>query len=409
MAELIVVKFGGSSLEEGERVAAAAECVAKEVKRGKKVVVVVSAMGDTTDQLIALAKKATRGKITQRELDEIMAQGEILSAKVFSASLSSLGLKAKAITPELPEWPIITDSNPGNARVDFPATEERVRKFLKPMLDKGEIPVVCGFLGKDPSGNLTTLGRGGSDITAFVLSHCLQAAETIIVTDVDGIMSADPSFVKGAKLLPQISVEELRDLARFGMRKMHPRALDFKDPRIKAKIINFRHGDLSAKGTEIVGPTSKPVSVKLYDQPLTMITIVGENMQTTPGILAKAVSPLSRKGINIYGVSIGPRSFSIYVGEEDGDKTLKILHQVIVKDRHMKSITKTGKLALIVCESEKFIDTPGMIAKLSEPLAREGINIVEMMTSRASISFLLDWENGEKGAKILTKVMEEIG
>jgi aspartate kinase len=409
MADLIVVKFGGSSLDGGERVIAAAESVAREVKKGKKIVVVVSAMGDTTDHLIALAKEVTRGKITPQELDGIMGQGEILSAKVFAASLSSLGLRARAITPDLQEWPIITDSSPGNARIDLPATEERVKKFLEPMLERGEIPVVCGFLGKDPSGNLTTLGRGGSDITAFVLSHCLRATETVIVSDVDGIMSADPALVKKTKLLPQITVEELRDLARFGMRKMHPRALDFKDPKIKAKIINFRHGDLSAKGTEIVGPTSKPVSVKLYEKPLTMVTIVGENMQTTPGILAKTVSPLSKKGINIYGVSIGPRSFSLYVREEDGDKTLRILHQVVVKDKHMKSVTKAGKLALIVCESEKFIDTPGMIAKLSQPLANEGINIVEMMTSRASISFLLDWENGKRGAELLSKVMEEIG
>jgi aspartate kinase len=276
-------------------------------------------------------------------------------------------------------------------------------------LDRGEVPVVCGFLGRDSAGNLTTLGRGGSDITAFVLSSCLQADETIIVTDVDGVMSTDPSLVKEARLLPQITVEELRDLARFGMRKLHPRALDFKDPGVRAKIINFRHGDLSAKGTEIVGPTSKPVSVRLHEEPLTMVTVVGENMQTTPGILSKAVSPLSREAINIYGVSIGPRSFSIYVREEEGERALKVLHKAVVADKHMKSVTKAGKLALIVCESEKFIDTPGMIAKLTQPLAKEGINIVEMMTSRASISFLLDWENGERGAKILKKVMEEIG
>jgi aspartate kinase len=408
MAGLVVVKFGGSTLDGAGRIRRAAECVAKEAKR-RKVAVVVSAMGDTTDHLITLSQEVTGGKISPKDLDGIMGMGETLSAKLFSAALSSMGVKARAVTPETAEWPIVTDSNHGNARVDLPATREKVKKFLQPILDRGEVPVVCGFLGRDSAGNLTTLGRGGSDITAFVLSSCLQADETIIVTDVDGVMSTDPSLVKEAKLLPQITVEELRDLARFGMRKLHPRALDFKDPGVRAKIINFRHGDLSAKGTEIVGPTSKPVSVRLHEEPLTMVTVVGENMQTTPGILSKAVSPLSREAINIYGVSIGPRSFSIYVREEEGERALKVLHKAVVADKHMKSVTKAGKLALIVCESEKFIDTPGMIAKLTQPLAKEGINIVEMMTSRASISFLLDWENGERGAKILKKVMEEIG
>jgi len=408
MAGVIVVKFGGSTLDGAGRIRKAAECVAKEAKK-RRVVVVVSAMGETTDHLIALSREATGGKISPKELDRIMGMGEMLSAKLFSAALSSLGARARAITPETAGWPIVTDSNHGNARVNLHATRERVKKFLQPILERGEIPVVCGFLGRDSAGNLTTLGRGGSDITAFVLSSCLQADETIIVTDVDGVMSTDPSLVREARLLPQITVEELRDLARFGMKKLHPRALDFKDPQVKAKIINFKHGDLSTGGTEIVGPTSRSVSVRLHEEPLTMVTVVGENMQTTPGILSKALSPLSRQAINIYGVSIGPRSFSIYVKEEEGEKALKTLHQSVVVDKHMKSVTKAGKLALIVCESEKFIDTPGMIAKLTQPLAKEGINIVEMMTSRASISFLLDWENGRKGAEILKRVMEEIG
>ncbi|MEM2282879.1 MAG: aspartate kinase [Candidatus Hadarchaeales archaeon] len=404
----LIVKFGGAVLADGKKILRAARCVKKEIEKGKKVVVVVSAMGDTTDQLISLSREATDGKITAAELDAIMGMGEVISARLFSAALRSLGLKSTAITPENQEWPIITDSTPGNAGVNLQETRKRVKRFLEPMLERGEIPVVCGFLGKDASGRLTTLGRGGSDITAFVLSQCLKA-ETIIVTNVDGIMSADPSSVKGAKLLPTITVEELRDLARFGMGKMHPRALNFKDPALRARIINIRHSDLSAKGTEIVGPTQASASVRLHENPLTMVTVVGENMQTTPGILYKAASPLSRRGINIFGVSIGPRSFSIYVDEKQGEEAQRALHQVVLREKHMKSVTKTGRLALIVCESEKFIDTPGMIAKLTQPLAEKGINIVEMMTSRASISFLLDWEDRKRGVEILKKVMREIG
>ncbi len=405
---LKVVKFGGSSLRNPELVRHAARMIAKASEEGERILVVASAMGDTTDELIRYAQEATRGKVSQEELDEIVSVGEILSARILAAALRSSGLKARAITPEKPEWPVVTDGTPGNARVDLQATEEKVKQLLLPIIQRGEIPVVCGFLGKDRSNRLRTLGRGGSDITAFVLSKCLRADETILVTDVDGILSADPRKVDNPQLLPEVTVEELRDLARYGMGKMHPRALDFKDPHIKAKIISYKHGDLKARGTEIMGPHEAPSAIRMHPSPLVMITIVGEDMQTTPGILYRTVGPLSQLGVNIFGVSIGPRSFSLYVAKEDEDRSLKALHEVVKSDAHMKSVTSAGEMALIVCESEKFIDTPGMIAKLTTPLAEEGINIAEMMTSRASISFLIDWQNRNRAFEILKKVMERL-
>lgn len=405
---VVVVKFGGTSLRDPARIRLAAGSVVREARRGRRVVVVVSAMGETTDELISLAREVTNGKITREELDEIVGMGEILSARILAAAIRSLGEKARAITPEMKEWPIMTDSTFGDARIRLEDTKKLVERFLVPMIKRGEIPVVCGFVGKEKGGRLTTLGRGGSDITAFVLSKCLKAEETIIVTDVDGILSADPRKVRSPKLIETITVEELKDLAMFGLKKMHPRALNYKDPQVRAKIVNFKWGDLSVKGTEIVGPKNAFERVRLCDRPLTMITVVGENMQTTPGILSKAVTPLSKSGINIYGVSIGPRSFSIYVEEKEEKRALELLHRVVRVSRHMKSVVSMGKLALIVCESEKFIDTPGMIAKLTQPLAKRGINIVEMMTSRASISFLLNWEDAKMGFEILKKTMEEI-
>jgi aspartate kinase len=183
----------------------------------------------------------------------------------------------------------------------------------------------------------------------------------------------------------------------------------YKDPDIEAKVINFKYYDLSVPGTRIVGPFEKEVEgVRLFEEPLSMLTVVGEEMQVTPGILVKAVNPVSAAGINIFGVSIGPRSFSLYVRESEAEKAARLVHEVIVGDKSMKSVTTQGKLAMIVAESEKFIYTPGVIAKLTEPLAKRKINIVEILSSRASISFFLDWEDREEALRLFKEAMKRI-
>jgi aspartate kinase len=406
----IVVKFGGTSVADGERVRLGAEAVFREYRRGSQVAVVVSAMGHTTDELVKAAKSSTVGRISARELDEIMAMGERTSARVFAVALCNLGAEARYIDPEQREWPVLTDSNFGLANIDLAETRKRTQRFILPLMKKRVIPVICGFLGKDQRGNITTVGRGGGDITGFLMGKCLDADEVIIVTDAEGVMSADPNKIGGARLIKRISVEEMRDLARFGAQVMHPRAMGYKGPCINAKVIHFRHGNLSARGTTIVGPEEGEfMGVRAYEKPLAMLTIVGKEMQTTPGILVKSATPLSRAGINIFGVSIGPRSFSAYVTEEDSHRALKLLHDAITRHKLMKSVTSEGSIALLIAESERFIYTPGAIAKLSEPLARAQINIIEILSSRASISFFVNWHDRKETMKLLREAMKEVG
>lgn len=140
-----------------------------------------------------------------------------------------------------------------------------------------------------------------------------------------------------------------------------------------------------------------------------MLTIIGRAMQTTPGILVKTATPLGKAGINILGVSIGPRSFSVYVAEEDSRRALKLLHSTITKNKLLKSVTSEGNLALLIVESERFIYTPGAIAKLSKPLARARINITEILSSRASISFFINWNDRKEALKLLRQAMKGVG
>jgi aspartate kinase len=403
----IAVKFGGTSVGNMQRVMLCARAVEREYRKGSQVAVVVSAMGHTTDALIMAAERC--GSWSREEMDFIMALGERASARIFSTALRGLGVPSDFIDPADKRWPVITDETFGEARIDLAETERRMKRHVLPMVEKGTVPVICGFLGRSPSGKITTIGRGGSDITGFLVGRCIGADEVIIVTDVDGVMTTDPNRIRGARIIPELTVEEMRDLAWFGAKVMHPRAMAYKHPGMRAKVIHFKHGNLSAGGTVITGPMERErEGVELYDRMLSMLTVVGEEMQRTPGILSKVVTPLSRAKINIFGVSIGPRSFSVYVDGDDANRALGLIHRVVLRDRHMKSVTGEDGLAMITAYSEKFIYTPGVIAKLTEPVARAGINIVEILSSRASISFFVRWEDRKRALELFRKGMSGI-
>lgn len=407
----LVVKFGGTSIKNGKLVRKAARSIKKEMeKNNTQIAVVVSAMGGTTNTLIEAAKEGTKGEITDRELDSIMAMGEKVSAKVFASTLRSLGVDSTPITTEDSEWPIITDDKAGNATPNLEKTEEKTKEKIVPLMEKGTVPVICGFIGKNENGNVTTIGRGGSDITAFLTAKCIGATDVVLVTDAEGVMSADPRIIKNTEILERISAEELCDLARYGSRIVHHNALRYKDPNINAKVIHFRHGNLTAEGTIIEAsiPSTSKANAELYSESLSMLTVVGESMQTTPGILADAVEPLSSSNINIFGISIGPRSFSVYVTENQSEDALNIIHETIRNSEVMKSTTIEDGIAMILTESEKFIDTPGIISELSDPLAENGINVVEIYSSQASITFFVSWKDRNKALELLKGSIEEV-
>ncbi|MGJ7028241.1 Aspartokinase [Methanothermobacter wolfeii] len=405
--ELIVAKFGGTSIGNGRRIKKAARSVVKEYMKGKKVVVVVSAINKTTDELLQIVDEAMEDAVTEKQLAEIVSMGEMTSVRIFSSAIEALGVKSEYIDPFMDEWPIITDSNLLNAKVDFKATEEKSKELLK-LLDQGIIPVVCGFLGRDPNGYITTLGRGGSDITAFLLGHCLKADEVIIVSDVGGVMSTDPNKLQGAKKLDKISVEEMRDLATHGAQVLHPHALKYKDPDINAKIIGFEHGDFSAPGTEIIGPSKNKMlrTTTLNPDPISVVAVVGEKILNKPGILAKFTSKLAENDINIIGISTGQNSVTIFVDKKDADEAHRLLHDVVIADDNLSSLSLGRDIAMITISSPDFIDTPGIISDITEPLRDNDLNIVEISSSQTSVVIFVDWNDGKKAYELVRGVLE---
>ena len=405
--DLMVVKFGGTSVGDGSRIKKAAQSVVNEYMKGNQVVVVVSAVNKTTDDLIGLSNEAIGGGLTDKQKAEIMAMGELTSARLFSATVESLGVKSEFIDPYNDLWPIITDSNSLEAKIDFKSTNIKA-EGIRNLVNQGIIPVICGFLGKGPSGEITTLGRGGSDITAFLMGHCLDANEVIIVTDVDGVMSTDPNKIEDARLLDEISVEEMRDLATHGAQVLHPHALKYKDPLITAKIINFEHGDLTSKGTRIVGPYEGEMlrCVTLYKNPISLIAVVGEAMVKKIGLFAGLTGCLAQEDINIFGISAGQNSITTFVDKGDANKAYHLLHQFVIENDVLSSLSLGRDTAMITFVSPDIIDTPGIISRITDPLRKHEINILEIISSQTAIVLFVDWKQGEEAYNLVKEVLE---
>jgi aspartate kinase len=234
----VVIKFGGADLASGEKMAQAAQMVA--AASYKEIIVVVSAMGKTTDSLLDTTSQL--GDVSDADYAELISMGERVSARFFCSALRARGAKAELFDPCNDNWPLITDSNFRNAIPDMEKTTERARKYIEPLLGSA-VPVVCGFIGKDPNGRITSLGRGGSDTTALVLAKCLDADEVVLVKATSGVLSADPKIVSEARSLDKMDIHEMFDLAQGGAKIVKPEALMYKQPNQMLRVVDFSSGN----------------------------------------------------------------------------------------------------------------------------------------------------------------------
>ena len=405
--DLIVAKFDGNALADGEKIKNAAASVIKEYEKGNKVVVIASATSNTTDELINLSTEAVGRLLTDSQKAEIMAMGERTSARLLKSALEAQGAKAEVIDPYNDLWPIVTDTNFLEAKIDLMQSQAKINT-LKILLNQGIIPVVCGFLGKGPGGEVTTLGRGGSDITAFLIGNSLDADEIIIVSDVDGVMSSDPAQIEKAKLVKEISVEELRNLSTKGVQLIHPHALKYKTKDLYAKIINCSHVDLSASGTEIIGPfeDSTLKTISLYDYPLSIIAIVGDSLLSKEGILSDLTHHLAENNLNIYKLSVTDNSITIFVDKKEAQKAYHILHDFVLASDIFNSLSLGQDTAMITIVSLDIIEKPGIIAAITEQLRKNNIKIIEINSSQTAIVVIVDWKDGETAKELIDEILE---
>ncbi len=395
--EIIVVKFGGSVLEDGEAIGKAARMIRDTQRRGVGVVVVVSAMKGVTDNLLSLSK-GVNPDMEPSLLDELLSSGEKTSARLVAAALAGHSLSPLIVDPDTPDWPIITDDRHQDANPLMDVTREKARKSLLPAIGSGKIPVVCGFLGRTSSGKATTLGRGGSDTTAVVLGSCLGAKEVVLIKDVEGIYTSDPDKVRNPHFIESLNGEEAGMLAAGGAKFLHLKALRYQPPGLKIRVTSIEK--LEA-GTVIEGDLPD-TRADVTQVGVSMVTVVGLGSDQVDSI-QKIARAIRQANADILALSVESASAIFYVS--GGSDVLDGVHQALVRQDLGKAVSSFEGLAMISIKGKALETHPGIIQRVTQPLARSGINLYGVVTIHSSIRVFVTAEHSQKASRLIREAM----
>lgn len=383
---LIVQKYGGTSVGNIERIHKVADRVAQAHRAGDQVVVVLSAMSGETDRLVKLAHEAT-AMPDEREMDMLLSTGERVTIALLAMDLRGRGVNARSFTGR--QVGIITDSAHTKARIAR-VTADRLREAL----DQGIIPVVAGFQGINEQSDVTTLGRGGSDLSAVALAAALKADRCIIFTDVDGVYTADPNVVPAAKRIDKISYEEMLEMASLGAKVLQTRSVEFAAKFNVPVEVNssFKEGKGTLVTREDADMEAVAVAGVTGDRNQAKITIVG--VPDKPGIAARIFGPVAEAHVNVDMIiqNMGQDSLtdlSFTVPRADLRKATPII-QGVAKEIEAKSVSITEAIAKVSLIGVGMRSHSGVAAKMFEVLSREGINILMISTSEIKISCVID-------------------
>ncbi len=393
---IIVQKFGGSSVADAARVNNVANRVVETYKEGNSVVVVVSAQGDTTDDLIEKALEINTSP-SKREMDMLLSSGEQISIALLAMAIEKIGIPVISLTG----WQagFQTNSNAGNARIKKIDTERILSE-----LDKNRIVIVAGFQGLDKYDNITTLGRGGSDTSAVAIAAAIHADKCEIFTDVEGVYTADPRIVEGAKKLDEITYDEMLELASLGANVLHNRSVEMaKKYGVKLEVkSSFKkvNGTIVKEAVEVEKMLIRGVA---RDNDVARIAIIG--LDDTPGIAFKVFSLLAKNGINVDIIlqSIGrndKKDISFTVAKNNLETCLKVL-EAEKSSLCYEDITHREDISKVSIVGAGMVNNPGVAAKMFEALYDEGINIHMISTSETKVSVLINVKNAERAVQAI--------
>ena len=399
---LVVEKFGGSSVSSIERINRVAKRVQRTKADGYDVVVVLSAMAGETNRLIELAKQID-GNPTLRELDMLMSTGEQQSIALLSMVLNRDGCPAKSYTGS--QIPIITNEMHGKARVQSIEAERILREF-----EKGLVVVVAGFQGISANGEITTLGRGGSDTTAVALAAALNAQECRIYTDVDGVMTADPRVVPEAQVLERITAEEMLELSSLGAKVMQNRAMEFAHKfGVPVRVLSSFH---DMPGTLITSeePTMEQPKITGIAYNINEAKLTIRNVPDRPGIASKVFGPIADAHINVDMIiqNVGTDNntdLTFTVDRSEYQNSLKLI-QSIMPEIGAEDIVAADNIAKISLVGVGMRSHTGIATTMFTTLAAEGINIQMISTSEIKISVIVDEKYVELGVRALHQAFE---
>jgi len=455
------MKFGGTSVATGERIRNVADLVAENSKKGCKIVVAVSALDGTTDELFEAAEGAKKGnetlfrefrlkmlrkhseaaskairnneirkeveqtiekttdelekvltgicyvgELTPKSTDYVLSFGERLSAPIVCGAIRNLKLKAQWFTGK--EAGIVTDSNFGEASPLMNVTVHQLRERIGPFLEKNVIPIVTGYIAATQDGVVTTIGRGGSDYTSTILGVAFAADEVWIWTDVDGIMTADPKIIPSAKTLPELSYQEAAEMAIFGAKAMHPRALEpvIKE-KIPVRIRNVFHPE--NPGTLITEqPSSKSkeaVKAIALIRDVAMININGASMVGAPGSYAHVFDVLGKNNINIMMIStaISESNISLVIRRGLLARAISNLEIALLGRGLVNEVTSEDDVSVVAVMGANMKGTLGVASRIFTTVARKSINIrmIAQGSSELNISFVVKERDGEAVARAI--------
>lgn len=399
---LVVQKYGGSSVADAEKIKNVARRIIKRWETGDKVVVVISAMGDTTDDLLKLARQVSDNP-SERELDALVSTGELVSSSLLAMALQGMGHQAVSLSGA--QAGIRTDANHSRARiVDVKST--RVSKEL----DEGKIVIVAGFQGVTKEMDVTTMGRGASDTTLVALAASLEADVCERYTDVEGIYTADPRIVPEARSLKDISYDEMLEVATYGNKVMHARAIEIG--AIYNVPIRVRSSFVDSPGTLIHGEVTMEVRNKVrsiaHDLDVAKIMIVG--VPDRPGIAAAIFEPLAKANISVDTIvqnasiqNITDLTFT--VARSELAKAMKVVEPIArtIKARECLNDATLGKVSIIGTGMQ---NSPGYAARMFKVLSEKGINIQLISTSEIRITCIIDGSKVKEAVSALHKAFE---
>ena len=451
------MKFGGAALSTAGDISARAKLV-KKYTSDNDIIVVSSALKGVTDSLLNLIHNAIKGRknkvseeieiirnrhmqlceelklndkiegkisrylddlekviysiyylreATPKAKDYILSFGEKLSTLIFSETMKNQGLNTIYLTGG--DAGIVTDSKFGNADPELKLIDKIVKINLAPLLDRDNIPVVTGFIGVDEEGNITTLGRGGSDLTASLLGYALDTDEVWFWKDVPGIMTADPKVVPEAKKISKLSYKEAAELSALGAKVLHPRAimpLSLKEipVRIKGYLNPDDEGTLIGKDSGRLDEIAKAIALT---KDVALINIYSTFMVGMPGISGKIFSALGEHDVNILMISqnVSEANLSILVEKKDLKKGLKAIEKVREEVKYIEEISYEKNVAAVSVIGEGMRGTAGIAAKVFQAVAEKGINIkmIAQGSSEINISFVVELKDGENAVKAIHK------
>ena len=393
---IIVQKFGGSSVADAQRVRNVANRVVDTYREGNSVVVVVSAQGDTTDDLIEKAREINENP-SKREMDMLLATGEQISIALLAMAIEKIGAPVISLTG----WQagFVTNSNSGNARIDRIDTERILSE-----LDKKKIVIVAGFQGLDKYDDITTLGRGGSDTSAVAIAAAIHADKCEIYTDVDGVYTADPRIVKDAKKLDEITYDEMLELASLGANVLHNRSVEMaKKYGVKLEVKSSFEKIDGTIVKEAVTVEKMLIRGIARDNDVARIAIMG--LEDKPGIAFKVFSLLAKNNINVDVIlqSIGrdnKKDISFTVTKDHLDAALKLLEEE-KNSLCYENITHREDISKVSIVGAGMVNNPGVAAKMFEALYDAGINIHMISTSETKVSVLINVKNVERAVQAI--------